>query len=690
METEKFEQRVFDQNMEACRRWRPSLFNKLSETVDSGRYMIFPSEHESGAYNMLDTAEEKLYYELEDPIGSIASHVETCINRLQGIMVCLGFGIGYAPLMLVSQKNFVSRSIAVIEPDPEVILNAFRALDCRTIIESKDVLMCIDFTIEEIGVALQDHLLRENRLINSKNVQIIDLPASFSVHNDYYMSAVKKVSSTVYESVKFIGNCPNDALQGLDNTLANIERTIALPGIAELEGLFSGQPGIVVASGPSLDKNVHLLDGLEDKAVIVSADASLRHLIKRSLKPHFISCMERLDETALLFKGLDQKDYEDVHMVSSPVVHPETFAAFKGQILSTEREYQYFQSLNFKKGLLVPGPSAGNMAFRMLKHLGCNPIILIGQDLALSEEGKTHAQGDPYGDEQSVYLDCPEEIEGNYTKTLKTNPILKMFHHGYQYDVSNFEGTVINATEGGAKIAGTEVMTFQEAIDAYIQLPIELPSKKPQSVADYIAGKVRPPTTSQINKSKAKAIRNLKRALSGLDAADKKIKSAQRAAESFEKYVGTGADLDSKKADQRERVLKAMNQVSALTSDKRFARIALDVVSAVFFHTMVEYVAATANAETEEEQDQELIHNVKNLTNNFAVLLRYVRKLYSEHLLRLDKSFIELNQKTIFDRSENDFSIKEMESSKVGAAQIADLHQPANQRHQHVEGQGYA
>ena len=87
METEEFERQLFELNMKACEKWRPSLFEKIKATADSGRYIIFPSEHESGAYNMLDSREEKLYYELEDPIGSIASHLETCINRLQGIMV---------------------------------------------------------------------------------------------------------------------------------------------------------------------------------------------------------------------------------------------------------------------------------------------------------------------------------------------------------------------------------------------------------------------------------------------------------------------------------------------------------------------------------------------------------------------------------------------------------------------------
>ncbi len=37
------------------------------------------------------------------------------------------------------------------------------------------------------------------------------------------------------------------------------------------------------------------------------------------------------------------------------------------------------------------------MAFKTLEYLGCDPIILIGQDLAFGEDETTHADGYTYG-----------------------------------------------------------------------------------------------------------------------------------------------------------------------------------------------------------------------------------------------------------------------------------------------------
>ena len=72
------------------------------------------------------------------------------------------------------------------------------------------------------------------------------------------------------------GNDPYDSLLGIKFTLRNIPTIIDYTGIADLKDVFKGKPGIVVASGPSLDKNVKLLEGLREKAVICAADGSVK------------------------------------------------------------------------------------------------------------------------------------------------------------------------------------------------------------------------------------------------------------------------------------------------------------------------------------------------------------------------------------------------------------------------------
>ncbi len=108
------------------------------------------------------------------------------------------------------------------------------------------------------------------------------------------------------------------------------------------------------------------------------------------------------------------------------------------------------------------------MAFKVLEYLGCDPIIMVGQDLAVTDDLVTHAAGFHYGGDKISEAGLLE-VEGNYQERVKTRPVYKQFLLHYERDIATYKGTAINATEGGAKIHGTHIMTFQEAIDKYIK-----------------------------------------------------------------------------------------------------------------------------------------------------------------------------------------------------------------------------
>ena len=321
---------LFDLNMRCCERFRPALFAQLSLLSETDRYSLVEECGPSLVNNLYDQEYEALYYEMTDPIGSMAEHMEGCLNRVQGIILCLGFGLGYGPVMLAQQSNYVSRSIIVLEPDGEVLLQAFKSIDCTSVLSCKDVLLLVSTPTSEVGSAVFGHITHEQRLINSKNFQIVDLPASFKANESYYLECVKATRDAITQGVKCIGNCTDDCLLGLDAAFSNLYHHANLPPVRNLDGLFPGKPAIIVSSGPSLDKNLDLLEMIGDRAVIIAADASLRMMRKKGLKPHFVTSVERVEETAILFEGLDKKDFQDVYLVGSPICHPRTFELFRG------------------------------------------------------------------------------------------------------------------------------------------------------------------------------------------------------------------------------------------------------------------------------------------------------------------------------------------------------------------------
>jgi hypothetical protein len=131
--------------------------------------------------------------------------------------------------------------------------------------------------------------------------------------------------------------------------------------------------------------------------------------------------------------------------------------------------FDHFKWLGVERGLLEIKLSSGNMNFKIAEYLGCNPIILIGQDLALIGE-QSNATGAALGSEQQSYLAEPRlKVKGNYVDEVETTRSLNMYLEAYRVDVADYKGKCINATEGGAYIYGTEVMTFSEAIAKHLQ-----------------------------------------------------------------------------------------------------------------------------------------------------------------------------------------------------------------------------
>ena len=182
-----------------------------------------------------------------------------------------------------------------------------------------------------------------------------------------------------------------------------------------------------------------------------------------------VTSLERVPEVARFFEGFEPEEVKDVYMAACPVIMNEVYQAYPGPRMIVYRDLDHFKWLGLDKGILDIKLSAGNMAFKVAEALGCNPIILIGQDLALSRDGRTHADGNVYGEKEAALLNENFiEVMGNDGQSIPTTTTLYSFLKSYELDVAAYSGTCINATEGGAYIQGTQVMSFQEAIDNYI------------------------------------------------------------------------------------------------------------------------------------------------------------------------------------------------------------------------------
>jgi hypothetical protein len=383
------------------------------------------------------------------------------------IPVFMGAGLFYEIMYWMAEKSkeFQSQSIIIFEKDPELFMCAMNVNDLTQIISNPNVHLFIGIPLNQLYTILrtfyQAHI--QEMLMCGATQPIFIYPA-MKFGKDYYIKAMQIFYESIFHTIQNFGNCPEDSLVGLENMLDNVSEIVNNPGINLLYNKFKGKPAIVVATGPSLNKNMHLLKGLEDNALIISCDASFKLLMNNGIKPHMVTSLEREHEVQQFFDNFEPDAVEDVYMTACPVLFNHVYKSYTGKQIIVYRNFDHFKWLQIDRGILDIKLTSSHMAFKIAEALGCEPIILIGQDLAYGENGETHATEVPFSSEGEGMLN----VKGNYQDEIKTNTGWYGFLKAYEVDISQHHGKVINCTEGGAYIQGTHILKFDETIEKYI------------------------------------------------------------------------------------------------------------------------------------------------------------------------------------------------------------------------------
>ena len=287
---------------------------------------------------------------------------------------------------------------------------------------------------------------------------------------------------------------------GAAQSLLNVTRLCEAAPVDTLDNRFKGVPAVVVAAGPSLDRNLHLLHEVMDKAVVITMNRCASIFQGEGLTPHLLVASERseaLPEVHL--KDIDADVLEN--FVVRPSVHPRLLD------VPHHRRFVFTDGSAHEEGLMtamgksarpVGGGTVGHTCFLLAYHMGCDPIVLIGQDLAYSEgkaysskdldadkrlvvgdDGELGAVCDAEGQAQKIGIDYDFQVEwvpGWGGGEVATSIGFRRFIDFYDVMVDAItaespEITLINATEGGAHLEGMRELPFRDVIDQYIQAP---------------------------------------------------------------------------------------------------------------------------------------------------------------------------------------------------------------------------
>jgi len=381
--------------------------------------------------------------------------------------VVFGAGLGYHLEALIQRKPH-SR-LVVIEPRPDVFYVAVAVREQNWLTHPYLTLIVTEDPVRAARELIRTHL---KDLLN--NVPLLIWPPSERYAPAYRSTLESTLVDTLRQFRTDVATRQVFSTQWVSNFLQNARVAVADPGVSSLQGRFRGRPAIVVAAGPSLEKNGHLLRKAKGKALIIAAGSAIRPLLTLGIEPDLVVSFDGAEANYLHFKGLNTPR---VPLVYAPIIFPRILEEYAGPRFTVALDpYPFvgwlFKTLGEDKGTLSSGPSVANIAWHFAYSLDMNPIILVGQDLAFTG-GKTHAAGAAHA--RQVDLDSPDDrtlyitTEGIDGSPVITNyPMYSMKVWFEQRLMAAAPGHLtIDATEGGAKIAGTQLLTLQEALDQY-------------------------------------------------------------------------------------------------------------------------------------------------------------------------------------------------------------------------------
>ena len=227
-------------------------------------------------------------------------------------------------------------------------------------------------------------------------------------------------------------------------------------------------PGIVVAAGPSLNKNIHELKKAKGKAFIFAVDTAIKPLLQAGIIPDMFAVIDALKPIELV----QMEEARDIPLLTTLNAAPEVLNYHRGMKFFFNEGYLFaediFEKSGHRTGDVSSGGSVATNIFSLFYKIGIETVILVGQDLAYTGN-KSYADGTFQEKIEEVDTSYFMMVEGNFEKKVPTRTDLKLFIDWYNMYIERIreydkEFRVINATEGGAKIQNTELMTLEEAI----------------------------------------------------------------------------------------------------------------------------------------------------------------------------------------------------------------------------------
>jgi hypothetical protein len=378
-------------------------------------------------------------------------------------MVFLGFGNGILARQL--QKSMGQHiDFLFFEPSAEIFVHTLVNYDISDLLENENVHIAVDGLDKEKANGVLQSIIG----IQNYKLAIYDtLPKYRQLFPEAYEWLKDKYCNAVYRIISYLDTEQSFGKSMVINSIRNMRHLLNCNYRDDFKGVFPADvPAVVVAAGPSLEKNVQTLKQMKGRAFIVAVDTALRYLSEQGVRPDLAVTVDARKPLHLF----EDERVRTMFLATDSGGNWQAADLLSGQkIIFSGGNYAYYQDVFKIVGrefeFLQNGGSVATIAFSLLRGWGFHRIVLVGQDLAMTKD-KVHAGNDAVDLHK---LDGDKiAVEGYYGDTVYTTWDYATYRQWLEAKIAEEDcPEVINATEGGAKIAGTVQMPLKEVMERY-------------------------------------------------------------------------------------------------------------------------------------------------------------------------------------------------------------------------------
>lgn len=377
------------------------------------------------------------------------------------VLLVVGFGNGDY-IQALTNKMPKDSVLICYEPSVQIFMKAMQEIDIEQVMPEISAVFVEGLNMEGFGTSWRVAVTT----MNGSLVHMAVLPNYGRLFEEsilYILDLASENNETTLVNM-------NTNVEFSDVTTKNL--VAMLPYFIEsydlnklFDALPSHVPAIIVAAGPSLNKNIKEIKKAKNKALIIAIDTSVKLLLKEGIIPDIYVSIDARKPLELF----SDSRIHDIPVCATPYSIPEVMEKQKCRtFISIGMSYigMLCKPLEKKFGFLGNGGTVAHNAFCLALEAHMSPIILVGQDLAYTNE-QTHAQGVDYGsvateDDDTIWV---EDIYGNPVRTIANLNIYRKWYENAIRTAVPEDIRVIDATEGGAKIEGTEIRSLSEVIE---------------------------------------------------------------------------------------------------------------------------------------------------------------------------------------------------------------------------------